>query len=74
MQTCAFEAHREVVLRAPGCEVGFWCHLMGRPKLQETCVLSVITSVRVQAVVTLQVGNSASSILKLLRYVGCDVI
>lgn len=44
----SFKVHREAVLWTPGCEEGFWCPLMGRPKLQETCILAVITSVKAQ--------------------------
>ena len=73
-QNCSFEAQAGAVLGTLGCEEGFGCHLMGKPKLQETCILSVITSVRVPAVIMLLVSNNASAVLKLLRYVGCDVM
>lgn len=46
----------------------------GQAQASRNTYFSVITSVRVQAVIMLLVSNSASAILKLLRYVGYDVM
>lgn len=47
---------------------------MSKHKFQEMCMLSVMTSARVGAVIMPLVSNSASAILEPLRYVGCDVM
>lgn len=63
-----FEAHREAVLRTPGCEVG----ILVSPYRQAQ------TSRNVYFVHDHQCkgmgSNNASSVFKLLRYVGCDVM
>lgn len=46
-KTVLFEAPWEAVLGTAGGEGGAQCCPMGRPELRETCILSVITSVRV---------------------------